>query len=244
MGIPCVELEICRFSGMREVWYGYGRSWRYGVFENSVVCSNATFGDPLPKVAKRCYYRSLQDAGVLPARLDFLDVIFNGGDLITVENARYTLEYISNGTRIRATTPYVAKLLPRLLVPDSQNSHKTYFQFLITDSLSNPVSYNVFVAATDERCLVQQVRSALAMDFTFGRLMEIYSLVSNPVAGQLPLRSDTQRICTADSGKLAFFFKPPSVDAFQIKVVSHEHGNHATDVMDLFVPTKPVYAVR
>jgi hypothetical protein len=82
------------------------------------------------------------------------------------------------------------------------------------------------------------------MDFTFGRMMEIYSLIADPNSRLLPFRSDTQRVCTADSGTLAFFFKPPSVDAYQLKIVSHDHAGNATGVMDFFIPTEPVHAPR
>jgi hypothetical protein len=244
MDVPCLEGQTCKIPGLRQVWYGAPNKWRYGVFENSVPCTNATFGDPFPGANKRCYHRSLQDAGVLPAKLEKLDAIFNAEELVNAQGGRYTVEFISGSNRRRVVAPYVAALMGKLPVPEPQDDTKSYFQFLITDTADIPVSYNVFVASTDERCLVQRVRSVSTMDFTFGRVMEMYSLIASPASTLLPFRSDLQKVCTADSGKLAFFFKPPSVDAYQVKVVSHDHAGNATGVMDLFIPTKPNHAPR
>jgi hypothetical protein len=243
MDVGCAEHEICRFEGAREVWYGTNSSWRYGVFSNAVACNNGIFGDPTPSIPKRCYVRAVQDIAT-PPRLDTIEGVFNGDDLLTTEGGRYTLETVANGSRRRLVGPYAVSLLGKLAVPDAQVSTPSYFQFLITDTQSGPVSYNVFIAATAERCLIQRVRSATQTDASFGRIMEIYSLVADPSTAMLPLRSDTQRICTQDKGKLAFFFKPPSIDAFQVKVVTHDSWGNATDVTDLFIPTKPVYVVR
>ncbi len=51
------ENGTCSFSGTYDVKYGWGGSWayRYGVV-NSISCNNATFGDPIRKKVKACYY--------------------------------------------------------------------------------------------------------------------------------------------------------------------------------------------
>ena len=180
MDVPCLEGQTCKLPGLRQVWYGAPNKWRYGVFENSVACTNATFGDPFIGANKRCYHRSLQDAGVLPGRLEKLDAIFNAEELINAAGGRYTVEFISGSNRRRVAATYAAVLMGKLPVPEPQDDTKSYFQFLITDTADIPVSYNVFVASTDERCLVQRVRSSSTMDFAFGRVMELYSLIADP----------------------------------------------------------------
>jgi len=53
------EGGTCAFSGRREVRYGAGSSFVSRVFSGAAVCSNATFGDPLPNVVKACSYSSV-----------------------------------------------------------------------------------------------------------------------------------------------------------------------------------------
>jgi serine protease len=53
------EGGTCTFSGTREVRYGAGSSFVSRVFAGTAVCSNATFGDPLPNVVKACSYSSI-----------------------------------------------------------------------------------------------------------------------------------------------------------------------------------------
>lgn len=48
------ENETCRFSGTKRVRYGAQNNWNEGNYTNSVVCNNATFGDPLPRTRKTC----------------------------------------------------------------------------------------------------------------------------------------------------------------------------------------------
>ena len=50
------EYEVCSFSGTQTVRYGAGTTFVTGTFTGSVVCSNATFGDPLYGVQKSCSY--------------------------------------------------------------------------------------------------------------------------------------------------------------------------------------------
>jgi len=53
------EDGVCTFSGTREVRYGANNNFVSRVFSGSAVCSNATFGDPLPNVVKACSYSSV-----------------------------------------------------------------------------------------------------------------------------------------------------------------------------------------
>ena len=51
------ERAQCSFTGTANVVYGSGTKWTAPrSFTTSVACSNATFGDPTPMVAKSCYY--------------------------------------------------------------------------------------------------------------------------------------------------------------------------------------------
>ena len=53
------EGGTCSFSGTREVRYGASNNFVSRVFTGAAVCSNATFGDPLPNVVKACSYSSV-----------------------------------------------------------------------------------------------------------------------------------------------------------------------------------------
>ena len=54
------EHEQCTFSGTKEVRYGYEATFTAPrVFSNTVSCSNAIFGDPVPGALKHCEYRDL-----------------------------------------------------------------------------------------------------------------------------------------------------------------------------------------
>jgi type IV pilus assembly protein PilY1 len=48
----------CSFSGVREVWYGAGNSWKIAPASNGVSCTNAVFGDPISGTVKSCYTRA------------------------------------------------------------------------------------------------------------------------------------------------------------------------------------------
>jgi hypothetical protein len=52
------ENGACSFSGTKRVRYGKRGTYNYGNFDLSVPCDNATFGDPIPGVAKSCQYSS------------------------------------------------------------------------------------------------------------------------------------------------------------------------------------------
>lgn len=47
----------CAFTGEAEVRYGLNHIYFRGVYTNGVDCNNATFGDPLVGIVKRCEYR-------------------------------------------------------------------------------------------------------------------------------------------------------------------------------------------
>lgn len=54
------ENGTCVFSGVKEVWYGANAGWKVAAANNGVNCAggcNSVFGDPLPNVGKRVYYR-------------------------------------------------------------------------------------------------------------------------------------------------------------------------------------------
>lgn len=54
---PCAnENQTCSFSGTRQVRYGASNTYAYKTATSSIVCNNATFGDPIPLTAKQCSY--------------------------------------------------------------------------------------------------------------------------------------------------------------------------------------------
>ena len=52
-----IENEMCNFAGTKEVWYGNGTNWTYGLIDDGVSCSNSVFGDPAFNVGKSCHTR-------------------------------------------------------------------------------------------------------------------------------------------------------------------------------------------
>ena len=51
------ENQVCRFTGVQEVWYGDDKKWAVAPANNSVLCANSVFGDPRENKAKSCYTR-------------------------------------------------------------------------------------------------------------------------------------------------------------------------------------------
>jgi parallel beta-helix repeat protein len=58
--------EICSFSGTREVRYGANGTYNYRTATDSIMCSDADFGDPLPGVDKTCDYSSVTSTPTPP----------------------------------------------------------------------------------------------------------------------------------------------------------------------------------
>jgi hypothetical protein len=52
------ENQTCSFSGTASVAYGANGTFNYGSYSTSVGCNNGVFGDPIPGVAKKCYYQA------------------------------------------------------------------------------------------------------------------------------------------------------------------------------------------
>lgn len=59
----------CAIDGTRMVQYGANGRFAYGVATNRVVCANETFGDPIPGVAKACWYKKTASEQSLAAAL-------------------------------------------------------------------------------------------------------------------------------------------------------------------------------
>ena len=58
------EKRSCPFTGSKSVRYGANSKYFYKTIENGVICSNDTFGDPIPGVVKTCSY-----GGVIPTTI-------------------------------------------------------------------------------------------------------------------------------------------------------------------------------
>jgi type IV pilus assembly protein PilY1 len=57
------EDGTCRFSGIKEVWYGAGNQWAVAPAFDGALCSAAyVFGDPAPGVVKACHTRNYTGA--------------------------------------------------------------------------------------------------------------------------------------------------------------------------------------
>ncbi|MGH9886045.1 MAG: MGH1-like glycoside hydrolase domain-containing protein, partial [bacterium] len=51
------EGQTCTFPGTKEVRFGANGQWVTRIATGSIACTNATFGDPIPNVVKRCEAR-------------------------------------------------------------------------------------------------------------------------------------------------------------------------------------------
>ena len=56
------EKGSCSFTGSKSVRFGANGKYVTRTFSNGVICSNATFGDPIPNVAKTCSYQDIPDS--------------------------------------------------------------------------------------------------------------------------------------------------------------------------------------
>lgn len=52
------ENASCAFTGIKEVWYGAGTTWKVAPASNGVSCANSVFGDPISGTVKNCYTRN------------------------------------------------------------------------------------------------------------------------------------------------------------------------------------------
>lgn len=57
--VCALEGQTCSFTGIKEIRYGLNGQWAAKIVTGPVACNDATFGNPLPDVVKRCEYRSL-----------------------------------------------------------------------------------------------------------------------------------------------------------------------------------------
>ena len=240
----CTEPATCSVTGVKEVWHGRHAQWHYKLVTGVFACTNDFFGDPLSGVRKDCYVRDLMEPTMLPPRLAVLPVRIDLNDLLAVDGGRYRFDVVVGSGRFAVTaSPWIGNLTA-LGLPTEPGMNQDYFQFNLLDSRMPVRQYSLFVAATLERCVHAQRRPDGGTRLSQGRIMELYTLTSQPSARTIPQRSQSQRLCTNDKGELSFHLKPPSIDAFQIKVVNHSVDGSASDVFDYFIPTalNPVLA--
>lgn len=67
----CIDSETgtCTFSGVKEVWYGAGSTWKVAAANNGVNCTggcNSVFGDPIVGTAKKVYIRNYSGSWTPP----------------------------------------------------------------------------------------------------------------------------------------------------------------------------------
>jgi hypothetical protein len=53
------ENQLCIFPGTKEVRYGENNMYNYLTATNSIMCDNATFGDPIFGIGKHCDYKDV-----------------------------------------------------------------------------------------------------------------------------------------------------------------------------------------
>ncbi len=73
------EHELCSFSGTKEVRYGINSTYFTRTATGSIMCDNATFGDPAPGLDKHCDYRDVT-APPPTGTLKYRPPGWNGGD--------------------------------------------------------------------------------------------------------------------------------------------------------------------
>lgn len=61
------EGGVCSFTGTRNVRYGAKNKWVTKTFTTSTPCTDAVFGDPIPRLVKSCQYSSTVIAQPAPA---------------------------------------------------------------------------------------------------------------------------------------------------------------------------------
>ena len=233
----CAENAQCSVAGVREVWYGRDQSWRYKLVTGGFVCGNDFFSDPYPYSRKSCFERDLTEPSPLPQRLAVLPIELQLNDLLTTENGRYRVDVVVGmARRPVVATPFVGNLTALGATTDPSLT-QDYFQLNLMDTRTPTRQYSLFIAATLERCVNFLRKPDGLMLLSQGRVMELYTLTAQPSTRLIAQRSDTQRICTNDKGQLTFHLKPPSIDAFQLKVVNHGAAGRPNDVFDLYIPT-------
>jgi beta-glucanase (GH16 family) len=80
------EGGTCTFTGTRQVRYGAGTTFFYKTATGSIACNNATFGDPLPTLAKNCDY--VADTATAPAPTDGWTRCATEGGICTFSGTR------------------------------------------------------------------------------------------------------------------------------------------------------------
>lgn len=224
----------CSIPSIQEVWYGSGNSWVYKLVSGNFVCTNENFSDPALNKAKACYSRDILTPAALPPAVTEIPLSFELNDLLTTQQKRYTFGVWDGDVR----TPVATRQFSINLKARSRPSRmqQNYFQFDITDTASPVRQQSIFISPTFDRCVASGSSPAGNGETVYGRIMEIYSMTALPASQMIPQRSDLQKICTNDKGQLKFHLKPPSSDAFQIKIVAYDAVSKANDVLDFFVP--------
>lgn len=233
----CSEGKTCPVTGVKEVWYGANDRWVFKLGSGNIVCSYLTFTDPIYGTFKNCHERDGTVSTILPPLLSELQTVFELNDLISTQNRRYQFSVMLGATETLVTTNKFERNLIALPLPPDPGITQTSFQFNINDTGTPGRLYSVFISPTQERCPIFHVVSAMNTEISIGRYLEIFTLMTQPDADAVPQRSDMQKVCTNDKGQVTFHLKPPSIDAFQIKVVTHGRLGKPNDVFDLFVPT-------
>jgi len=92
------EKAQCQFSGYQTVRYGANNKYFYGSYLNSVLCSNATFGDPIENVVKQCSY-----GGTIPSDATIeTPTSDNTGESTAKTKFTQTLAYGATGASVKA----------------------------------------------------------------------------------------------------------------------------------------------
>ena len=126
------ENETCSFIGTKQVRYGSEQNYFYGIYQDTVLCSNNTFGDPTPKVAKTCSYNLSSD---LPP------VVNNPGSTLTAVGSAVAFTISASDPEDEVIT-YSASGMPDGIVIDESTGS-------VSGSATTVGVYSVVVTVSD-----------------------------------------------------------------------------------------------
>ncbi|RYH30128.1 MAG: hypothetical protein EON54_22040 [Alcaligenaceae bacterium] len=171
-----------------------------------------------------------------PARLETLPAVFVVNDLLTADDRRYTLSAVVSGANVPITGTEIQKNLTALPLASDPSMTQSFFQFDIKDNSDFFHQYSVFIAATQERCALFDITPSYMTRPSWGRVMEIYTLLSQPQLQIVPIRSEPQKICAADEGKLMFNLAAPGPASFEVKIATYRPDGKISNTLDFLIP--------
>jgi hypothetical protein len=147
----------------------------------------------------------------------------------------YDVYAVVSGQQQPITGPQMQKTLTPLALPSDPAMTQSLFQFQIQHRDPPVRQYNVFIAATQERCAMFDIAPNYMTQPAIGRFMEIYSVKAVAAPQILPVRSISHKICTNDTGQLMFELKGHAPDGFEVEVSNYRADGKINNVVDFFI---------